>query len=342
MTEFFRNKTFLVSGVTGFLGKALSEKLISLGANVIGVSRRTTDLQVIHIQKCLTDITPEDLNKNDISGVFHVASKVGMWGNWSDFYNTNVLGTKHLLSLAKILNIPNFVYTSSPSVIAQGIDLCGVDESIPYPREFLSPYPKSKSMAEREVLRASNGKFKTLSLRPHLIFGPGDTNLLPTIEKKLRAGSLKKIGTGKNLVDFTYIDDCVSAHLCGMLALDSNPRASGRAYFISQGDPVPLWDFINRFAELKNLPQINNSIGFKKAYFIGFVLEKLSFITKKEPRINRFLVEEMATHHFFNISAAKRELKFEPSRKVFDALESTLNTFNTNQVIETDKKTANT
>lgn len=325
MREFFNNKTFLVTGVTGFVGKALAKKLIEYGSTVVGVSRRESELLTIHLKKDLCSLTYEDLKPHAIDGIFHVASKVGMWGKKEDFYTTNVLGTRHLVSLARSVDIKYFVYTSSPSVIADGHNICGADESIPYPARFLSYYPWSKSLAEREILKSSDETFFTLSLRPHLIFGPDDTNLLPTIEKKLISGDLKQIGSGKNLVDFTFIDDCIDAHLCAMKALVENPKARGRAYFISQGDPVSLWEFIDVFARLKGLPPVKGSINAKIAYAFALLAEKFALLVNKEPRLTRFLVEEMATHHFFNITASQRELAFTPKYKVFDALELTVN-----------------
>ncbi len=310
---------FLVTGSTGFLGRALTERLLKDGNEVIGVSRRADPLPTKHIAisleklNSLTEFLP-------IDGIFHTAAKVGMWGDREEFYKTNVEGTKNLLDLAAKSGVDRFVYTSSPSVIASGNDLELVDERIPYPEKYLAHYPETKSIAERMVLRET--RLKTIALRPHLIFGPGDTNLIPTILEK--GSKLKRIGRKENLADFSYIDDCVSAHVLAMEALIKNPNSRNRVYFISQGEPYPLWRFIEQILQSKGLSLSKRVVHPKLAYFLASVSEFLSGITKKEPKLTRFLVEEMSTHHYFDISAARKELGFEPSLSIDEGLKKAL------------------
>ena len=173
------------------------------------------------------------------------------------------------------------------------------------------------------MLAAHGSTLRTISLRPHLIFGPGDTNLVPTILKRARAGRLTQVGDGTNLVDLTFIDDCVAAHLLAATALDERPTAGGRAYFLSQGTPVPLWEWIGRVLTLHDLPPVRRRISAGTAQRLATVAEwvwKTCGLTS-DPPLTRFLAEEMATDHYFDIGAARRELGYRPSCSVWEATE---------------------
>jgi len=162
-------------------------------------------------------------------------------------------------------------------------------------------------------------------LRPHLIFGPGDTNLVPTILKRARAGRLVQVGDGKNLVDLTFIDDCVAAHVLAATALDERPAAGGRAYFLSQGTPVPLWEWIGRVLALHDAPSVRRQISAPTAQLLATVAEAVWRAAgfRSDPPLTRFLAAEMATDHWFNIDAARRELGYAPSCTVWEATDRT-------------------
>jgi len=235
-----------------------------------------------------------------------------MWGRYEDFFAANVLATRHVITVCRREGIRRLIFTSSPSVIADGSDLCGVDESYPYPVHYEAFYPETKAIAEREVLAATD--LWTVALRPHLIWGPGDTNLLPTIVERARAGRLIQIGDGSNRVDITYIDDCVSAHVCALEALERDPLCRGRAYFISQGEPVELWRWVNEVLAANGLPPVSRRISRRVATGIASVAEFVARLRGggKEPFLTRFLVGEMSTSHYFDISAAQRLLGYTP------------------------------
>lgn len=321
---------YIVTGGGGFLGKALVKKLISKGLKVESLSRNSyQELVNLGVKNHEVDLT--EFNKkyvdtifNEVTGVFHVAAKVGMSGNYQDFYNVNVQGTENIIEYCRLAKIKNFIFTSSPSVIASGSDLNGVNESINYPKHHRAAYPATKAIAERIVLRANREGFKTISLRPHLIFGPNDTSLIPTVLEKAKTKKLKIIGNGNNLVDFNYIDDCVDAHILAMQALTSNNiEAIGRAYFISQGEPYKFWEFVNRVLEESKEEQLQKKVPYSVAYMAAFIAEFISFLTKKEPVLNRFLVEELATNHYFDISAANKLLNYNPKYSMHEALKNT-------------------
>lgn len=321
----------VVTGVTGFVGGALAKRLLTEGYEVHGLSRQEPRKgllpELIHHK---IDISSPDSSLSSIldraSCVFHCAAKVDMWGIYKDFFKTNVLGTRNLLKESKKAGIPYFIFTSSPSVIANRQDLCKVNESIPYPTNYLAYYPQTKAIAEKEVLAENNPQtFRTVSLRPHLIFGPGDRNLAPSILKAAKNNRLFKIGTGNNLVDVTYIDDCIEAHILAYKALRNQKPIDGKAYFISQGEPVNLWDWIDEILDKNNLPKLTKRISSPVASILATFSEIffrfLPFLGA--PTITRFLVSEMSTSHYFDISAAQRDLEFNPRLSVSEALEKT-------------------
>jgi 2-alkyl-3-oxoalkanoate reductase len=339
----------IVTGATGFVGKALCKALVELGYSVIGlVRKRNTELESIGVTQVTYNLST-DFTENDhiidafkhSSDIFHTAAKVEMWGKYDEFYRVNVLGTRQLLLLAKLYDIKRFIFTSSPSVIAgrfiassftvgkcssrEGLN--GVNEDYPYPEEYDAFYPCTKAIAEKEVLENNNQNgLLTIALRPHLIFGNGDTNLIPAILKKADSGKLIQVGSGTNITDVTYIDDCISAHLASLKALKETPdQCSGKPYFITQGDPVSLWWFINAILKHFNRMQITRKIPTKVAFALSCIAEKLT-LPNKEPILTKFLVKEMSTNHYFDISAAKKDLGYTPSCKVVDAISKISNT----------------
>ncbi len=172
-----------------------------------------------------------------------------MWGPFDPFYRTNVVGTKNVLSAMRRQGIPKLVFTSSPSVVHSGGDLEGANESVPYPKHFDAAYPETKAMAEKAVLAANGPELSTVALRPHLIWGPRDTNLVPQLVARARAGQLRFVGDGTNLVDTLYIDNAVDAQMLAAERLSPTARCAGKAYFITNGDPWPIKEIVNGFLE---------------------------------------------------------------------------------------------
>ena len=249
-----------------------------------------------------------------------------MWGKYEDFVKVNVEGTRSLLNLCEACGIPHFIYTSSPSVVADGTNLRGVDESYPYPVRWKAYYPETKALAEQDVLtRAKAGRIKALSLRPHLIFGPGDTSLTATVIDKAKRGKLVQVGDGKNIVDFTHIEDCITAHVLALKSLENGNASNGKPYFISQGDPVPMWEWIQRVLSYHNLQPPQRTISKDAAYAIASMSEYASTLLPwlGPPPFTRFLVSEMSTDHYFNISAARNDLGYSPPYSVWDRLAQT-------------------
>lgn len=323
----------LITGAGGFLGLHLAEKLKKLGHNVINFSRsHHQGLDVLDIktrQGNLTNI--DDVMKafEGIDTVFHVASKVGMWGNYKDFFDTNVIGSRNVILACKKYGIKQLIYTSTPSVVFGKEDLCGVDESIDYPKEFLSHYAQTKAEAEKEVLAANGYELSTCALRPHLIFGPNDPHLFPRVIDSAKKGRLKIVGDGQNLVDVAFVENVADAHILAMdklLRLD--PGVCGKAFFIAQEKPVKLWDFVNDILEANKIPRLTKKISAKSAFNIGLIFEKFYglFGIKKEPAMTRFISLQLSKSHYFNHTNAKNKLGFIPKVPLKEAFEKSVRT----------------
>jgi nucleoside-diphosphate-sugar epimerase len=307
----------LVTGGGGFLGGAIVRQLVERGDRVVSFSRRFySELSVMgveQIQGDISDATAVDRACREIDLVFHVAAKPGVWGDYVPYYRTNVIGTRNVIAACKQHNVSRLVYTSSPSVVFGGADMEGVDESVPYPEKYHAHYPKTKAMAEQIVIAAGDEGLKTIVLRPHLIWGPLDNHLVPRIIE--RASRLVMVGDGKNLVDTIYIDNAADVHIQAADRLEQNHHLSGRVYFISQDDPVPLWEMVNNILKRAGLSPVQRSISRNSAWMIGAVLEIFykMFKISGEPRMTRFLADELSTAHWFNISAAKKDLGYKPN-----------------------------
>lgn len=255
--------------------------------------------------------------------VFHVAAKVGVWGRYDDFFRVNVLGTRALLEGCRARGVKRFVYTSTPSVVYNGGDLRGADESLPLTIDCPSPYPLTKALAEREVLAANSPGLSTIALRPHLIWGVGDPHLVPRLLARARAGRLRIVGAGKNRVDLVHIENAVDAHLLAEAALKechvlrdtfSKPDPAGRAYFITNGEPVVLWDWINELLRAVGEPPATKQISLGAASALGAVCEAVWRVLplRGEPPMTRFIAAELARDHWFDITAARRDLGYVP------------------------------
>lgn len=310
--------TALVTGGGGFLGKAVVEMLLQRGETVRSFSRRDyPELRARGAEIVRGDLAEAETIKEACCGcdiVFHVAAKAGLWGDYAEFFRTNVKGTENVIAGCRATGISRLVYTSSPSVVFDGKDMEGADETAPYPVTFKSPYPATKAQAEQLVLRANGPDLATVALRPHLIWGPGDTNLTAGILERARMGRVRRLGNQAKRVDFTYVSNAALAHLLAADRLAPGGRIAGRAYFITNGEPMELWDFINRLLATAGLPPIDRTAPIWLAYLAGWLSETLwrTLRLRGEPPLTRFLAEELSTAHWFNIEAARRDLGYSP------------------------------
>lgn len=309
----------LVTGGGGFLGSRIAQMLHDRGDEVMVLGRRTYPHIEKHgiscVQADLRDATSVAQACRGMDVIFHAGALAGIWGRRKDFQETNVVGTQNVIDACRTYAVSKLVYTSSPSVVFGKDALCGVDESQPYPNRYLADYPATKAEAEKAVLRANGPQLATVSLRPHLIWGPGDPHLIPRVIERARQGKLMRIGDGKNLVDIIYIDNAADAHLRAADRLDFGAACAGRAYFLSQGEPVVLWDWLAEILRSIGVPPVKRSVSYPKAYCVGAMLEACHRMigSSHEPRMTRFLASQLAKSHYFDISAARRDLGYEAS-----------------------------
>lgn len=317
----------LVTGGGGFLGKAIVRLLRNKRIDVRSFSRsphpELDALGVEHVCGSLSDAAAIAGAVEGCDIVYHVAAKAGVWGPYEEFYEANVVGTRNVIAACRKSGVERLVYTSSPSVVFDGSDMEGVDESVPYPKRFKSYYPETKAEAERLMLGANDDTLATVSLRPHLIWGPEDNHLVPRIIERGRKGALRRIGSKECLVDTIYVDNAAEAHLMAADKLQIGSAVAGKAYFLSQGEPLPLWEMVNRILAAGGLPPLTRTISPALAYSIGWTLEKIygALGLKSEPRMTRFMAKELSTAHWFDIGAARRDFGYEPTVSIDEGLE---------------------
>ena len=318
-------ENILVTGGGGFLGKAIVERLVVRGDRVRSFSRSSHPaldaLGVEQVQGDISDGIAVSRACEGVDTVFHTAAKAGVWGKYQTYHRTNVVGTRNVIVACRNSDVHHLIYTSSPSVIFDGSNMRGVDESTPYPDRYAAHYPRTKAMAEQAVVQAAAEGLSAIVLRPHLIWGPEDNHLVPRIIQ--RAGQLRRVGDGSNLVDTIYIDNAAEAHILAADKLSTDPTLNGNIYFISQGEPVALWEMVDAILHAGGLQPVHKSISAGTARLIGTILELVYtlFRVKTEPRLTRFVAKELSTDHWFDISAAERDLGYSPRVSTQEGLE---------------------
>lgn len=316
----------LVTGGGGFLGKAICRLLADRGRGVRSFSRgEYPDLAKLGVKAFRGDLADTAAVREAIRGcgtVFHAGAKAGLWGDYRQYYRANVEGTRNVIAACRAEGVRRLVYTSSPSVVFAGEDVEGGDESMPYPRRFEAHYPATKAEAEKLVIEANSDSLATVSLRPHLIWGPGDNHLLPRLLERRRAGKLRRLSGPLKKIDTVYIDNAAEAHLLAEEKLFAGSPVSGKVYFISNGEPVAVWEMIDRLLAAGGLPPVDRSLSPGLAYAAGAILEAVHalFGISSEPRMTRFLAKELSCAHWFDISAARRDLGYVPKVSIEEGL----------------------
>ena len=307
----------LVTGGGGFLGSGIVRGLLNDGCDVSVIGRKAyahLPRSVKILKGDIRDIGFVNKSLENMDVLFHAAAIPGIWGPAEEFYGINVQGTENIIKACRNNQVRKLVFTSSPSVVFGQSSLEGVDESTPYPEEYLCEYSRTKALAEKIILKANDSNLSTVAIRPHLIWGPGDPHLVPRILEKAEKNRLVKVGEGKNLVDIIYIENAVSAHLKACEALTPDGNVAGKTYFVSDGEPVNLWDWINQLLKRAGKPMVSRKISYQNAMRLGALMESTyGFLRiKNEPPMTRFLASQLATSHYFNISRAKNDFGYQP------------------------------
>ena len=315
----------LVTGGGGFLGAAICRMLKARGDEVVSLSRsRYPALDALGVRQVQGDVSALDsvlAASQGCDAIIHTAALAGIWGDFEDFSRTNIGGTMAVLGACELNGIGKLVYTSTPSVVHAGHDIEGGDERLPYPAKFHAHYPATKAVAEQRVLAANSAKLATVALRPHLIWGPGDNHLLPRILKRAQAGQLRFIGAPKK-IDTIYVDNAAQAHLDALDHIAPGAACAGKAYFISQDQPIALDEMVNRLLRSCGQPPVTKRLSPAVAKIAGKVFEAVWRATGKQddPPMTAFLAEQLSTAHWFNIGAAKRDLGYQPRISITEGM----------------------
>jgi nucleoside-diphosphate-sugar epimerase len=309
----------LVTGGGGFLGRYIVEQLQRAGHRVRILARGDyPELAASGVDVLRGDVRDRGNVDRAVSGVetvFHVAAIPGIWGSWERFHSINVVGTENLLEAAGRAGVKRFIYTSSPSVVYDGRPHENADESLPFPDRYLCHYPRSKAIAERNVLGAHGLRgMATVALRPHLIWGPRDNHLTPRLIDRARRGKLRQVGDGTNLISMSYVENAAAAHLQAADGLSCTSAHGGKAYFINEPEPVRLWDWVNDILALAGLRPLDRRISYRAAYVAGSMLEAGYWLLRlqSEPMMTRFLAAQLSQSHYYSIAAAQRDFGYAP------------------------------
>jgi len=318
----------LVTGGGGFLGRKLCEGLVARGHQVRSFNRgRYPALDAMGVEQLQGDLADRRAVIAAAEGcgaIFHNAAKAGAWGDYDGYHRANVMGTGNVLAACREHGIDRLVYTSTPSVTHRATHPVegGTADEVPYGEDLKAPYAATKQIAEKIVLAANDDTLATVALRPRLIWGPGDNQLLPRIVERAKAGRLALVGDGRNLVDSTYIDNAAQAHFDAFEHLAIGSACAGRAYFISNGEPWPMEDLVNALLRAAGAPEVHRHIPLRVAYAAGAAAEKLWPLLKRkgEPPMTRFLAEQLATTHWYSMAPAQRDFGYVPRVSMDDGL----------------------
>ncbi len=316
----------LVTGGGGFLGSSVCRQLAALGFDVSTFQRSQAGHLIAHgirsIQGDISDISDVMAATRDCEAIIHTAGKAGVWGDPRDYQRINVDGTANVIKACREHLIPTLVFTSSPSIVHSGGDIGGADESLPIADHFTAPYPASKAEAEKRVIAANDENLKTTALRPHLIWGPGDPHILPRLAEKARGGRIALPGPDK-VIDTIYVENAALAHVNALQELLGPARCAGKAYFVTNNEPMPQGEIIRKLLAAIGIDVEIRAVPAGVAKLAGAVCETIwrTFRLSSEPPVTRFSVEQLATAHWFDTSAAERDFGYEPQISIAEGLD---------------------
>jgi 2-alkyl-3-oxoalkanoate reductase len=307
----------LVTGGAGFLAGHIIDKLTQAGHKVRTVelpSRNVERLKSLDVEILTGDLCDADTATKACEGmdvVFNCAALLASIGPWKRFWAINVELVDNLLHGCKKAGVKRFVQVSSPSAVFDGTDHIDADETLPYPKRFLSYYCATKAESEKRVMAANGPDLETVAIRPHSIWGPRDGALFPRILSRSRAGRLFQVGDGTNIISTLYVENGADALVLAATA----KKARGNIYFITDREPINLWAFVRRIIHDLDLPPIKGKIPYSLAYSIGAAQEAAwnMFKLKGEPTITRYSAAELAKNHSYSIERARRDLGYEPA-----------------------------
>jgi nucleoside-diphosphate-sugar epimerase len=315
----------LVTGGGGFLGSSICRQLAALGHEVIAFQRTAAkhleSAAIVSVRGSVTRLQELRQAAVGCEAVVHTAGKAGVWGDPAQYHRVNVDGTENVISACRELDIPVLVHTSSPSVVHSGGDIEGGDESLPIAGHFTAPYPESKALAEQLAISANSEELRTTALRPHLIWGPGDPHILPRLAAKARGGRLALPGPDK-IIDTIFVENAAQAHVDALNELLADGRCAGKAYFVTNHQPMPQGEIIRKLLAAMGINVRIRAVPVGVAMTAGALCEFTwrMLRLKSEPPVTRFSVEQLATAHWFDTRAAERDFGYRPAISIDEGL----------------------
>lgn len=310
----------LVTGASGFLGQAVARSLVATGHEVRTLQRRPSGVAGVRdIPGQVTDAALVARAVDGADAVVHLAAKVSLAGDPREFHTVNVGGTTTVLEAARAAGVTRFVYVSSPSVAHTGTSLAGVGAQPASPTHARGEYARTKAEAEIVALGTDDPGMPVVAVRPHLVWGPGDPQLVARIVARARAGRLPLIDGGTALVDSTYIDNAASAIVA---ALDRAPEAHGRAYVVTNGEPRPVGELLAGMCLASGVRPPTWSVPAWLARGAGSAVERVWAVRpgRDEPPMTRFLAEQLSTAHWFDQRETRRALAWTPAVSIDEGM----------------------
>jgi len=315
----------LVTGGGGFLGSSVCRQLAKKDHRVTAFQRSAADhltAEGINVLRGnITDISDLLKAADGCRAIIHTAGKAGVWGDPADFQRINVEGTANVIRACRDLAIPFLVHTSSPSVVHSGGDIEGANESLPIADHFTAPYPATKALAEKMVIASNKAGLQTVALRPHLIWGPGDPHILPRLAGKVKRGRLALPGPDK-IIDTIFVENAAQAHVMALEELSGAAKCAGKAYFVTNNEPLPQGEIIQRLLAAIGIEVEIRALPTGLAMAAGTLCEySWRFLPLAgEPPVTRFAVEQLGTAHWFDTSAAEKDFGYRPRVSIEEGL----------------------
>ena len=308
----------LVTGTTGMLGRGVALALAARGDAVTVLQRHSAGLGLPEV---LADVADADAVRAATAGhdaVIHLAAKVNVVGSEAEYLRVNVGGTRAIADACLAAGVERLVHVSSPSVAHPGRSLVGRGADPADPATARGPYARTKALAEQIALGANSSELSVVAIRPHLVWGPGDRQLIARVVDRARRGRLPLIGSGAALIDTTYVTNAVDALVA---ALDCRMDACGRALVVTNGEPRPVAELLVAVCRAAGVRVPTRHLPVRVAEMAGSAVESLWTLRdrfspagseREDPPLTRFLVEQLSTAHWFDQRLAREVLRWHP------------------------------
>lgn len=310
----------LVTGASGFLGRAVAAELVAAGHDVRTLQRRPSQVRgATDVLGSLTDAAAVARAVDGVSGVVHLAAKVSLAGDPAEFRAVNVEGTRSLLDAAEHAGVSRFVQVSSPSVAHVGASLTGVGAEPASPEHARGDYARTKAEAELLALARDSARMRVIAVRPHIVWGPGDTQLIERVVERARRGRVPLLNGGTALIDTTYVDNAATGIVAALHRADV---AHGNAYVITNGEPRPVGDLLAGICLAAGVAPPRLSVPAALGRAAGSLVERIWAIRTgaDEPPMTRFLAEQLSTAHWFDQRDTRRDLAWAPTVSIDEGL----------------------